>query len=181
MYFNNHNDYITGAAYSSTCLLGLGSDYGIYFVQRSSTILTSTMKAVGKRKKGQNGVASKSGSPSNILQEADQGSWWIGRVQKMLCKVGIQWDLLYHSVDLINQLAVAGKKNTNPSPIQVLLQYFSETASLNKYKYDHSDTKWVDIECIITTITLSFNVVNSVYIVNREDADALNKFVADHS
>ena len=78
-------------------------------------------------------------------------------------KVGTQWGLLQHPVDLINRTTIAGKNNTNGCPIQVLLQYFSKTAGLNKYKYDQNDTKWIDIEYIITTVTLSFNPTNSVY------------------
>lgn len=179
MYFNNHDDYITVANSSNTCLLGLGSDCGIFFVQRASTTRASTVKAAGKRKKGRKSAASKRGSPSSVTEGADHGSWWIGRVQKMRRKVGTQWGLLRHPVDLINRTTIAGKKNTNGCPIQVLLQYFSKTVGLNKYKYDHSDTKWIDIECIITTVTLSFNPTNSVYTVNPEDVDSLNKFVAE--
>ena len=98
----------------------------------------------------------------------------------MYRKVGTQWGLSRHPVDLINCCTTARKKNSNPCPIEVFLQYFSKTSGLNKYKYDHSDTKWIDIECIITTVILSFNSMNSMYTVNLEDADALNKFVEDH-
>lgn len=48
MYFNNHDNYITAATSSSTCLLRLGSDSGIYFVPRSSTTRASIVKAVAK-------------------------------------------------------------------------------------------------------------------------------------
>jgi len=94
-------------------------------------------------------------------------------------KVGTQWGLLRQPVDLLNRTAAGSRKNSNPSPIQVMLQYFSKAVGLNKFKYDHSDTKWVDIESIITTVTLSFNLVTSIYTVDPEDVDALNKFVAD--
>ena len=74
IYFNNHDDYVTAANCSSTCLLGLRLDCGIYFVQRSSTARTSAMKAVRKRKKGCGTAASKKGSPTNILSATDEGS-----------------------------------------------------------------------------------------------------------
>ncbi len=32
MYFNNLNVYLTTTLVSSTCLLGLGNDFGVYFV-----------------------------------------------------------------------------------------------------------------------------------------------------
>jgi len=49
-------------------------------------------------------------------------------------------------MNLLNHTAVGRKKNSNPYPIQVLLQYFSKIASLNKFKYDQSDSKWFDKE-----------------------------------
>ena len=182
MYFNNHDDYMSAASSSSTCLLGLGSDCGVYFVQRSSTTTASTVKAVARRKKGKGTSASKRGSPTSILNGEDQGTWWIGRVQKIRRKVGTQqWGLLRHPIDLLHRTDTTGKKNSNPSSLQVMLQYFSKVAGLNKFKYDHTDTNWIDVDSIITTVTLSFNSITSVYTLNHEDADALNKFVADRS
>ena len=58
---------------------------------------------------------------------------------------------------------------------------FSKVAGLNRFKYDHTDTNWIDVDSIITTVTLSFNPVTSVYTLNPEDADALNKFVTERS
>jgi len=95
-------------------------------------------------------------------------------------KVETQWGLLRHHVGLINQTTTSGKKNAVTSPIQVMLQYFSKTVGLNKFKYNHNDMKWMDIEYIITTVTLCYNVVNCVYTVNPEDVDAMNKFVTEH-
>lgn len=62
-----------------------------------------------------------------------------------------------------------------------MLQYLSKAARLNKFKYNYNDTNWIDVDSIITTVTLSFNRVTSVYTLNHEDADALNNFVADRS
>jgi len=86
-------------------------------------------------------------------------------------------------MDLLNYTTTIGKKNNNTCSIlnQVLLQYFNKTKGQNKYKYDYSDSKWIDIECIITNVTLSFNLVNSVYIVNSKNTDALDKFVVNPS
>ena len=92
-----------------------------------------------------------------------------------------QWGLLRHPIDLLHRTDTTGKKNSNPSSLQVMLQYFSKVAGLNKFKYDHTDTNWIDVDSIITTVTLSFNSITSVYTLNHEDADALNKFVADRS
>ena len=53
IYFNNNDDYLTATSSSTTMLLGLGSDVGVYFKQRTSTMLTSAVKAAQKRNKDQ--------------------------------------------------------------------------------------------------------------------------------
>ena len=86
MYFNNFADYLSATSSSSTCLLGLGSNCGVYFVQRSSIMVSSTVKAAARRhsrsRDGQCGV------PSSCLQGVDKGTWWVGRVQWLRKKVG---------------------------------------------------------------------------------------------
>ena len=52
MYFNNHDDYVTAAASFSTCLVGIGSDCGVFFVQHNTTGLSSTIRLAKKRKRG---------------------------------------------------------------------------------------------------------------------------------
>ena len=50
IYFNNSKDYSRAANYANTKLLGLESNCAIFFVQKTSTIQTSTVKAAGKHK-----------------------------------------------------------------------------------------------------------------------------------
>lgn len=50
IYSNNHDDYITAAASSSTCLLELRSDCGVYIVHSTITRTTSTIKVVARKK-----------------------------------------------------------------------------------------------------------------------------------
>ena len=49
MYFNNGEDYLSTAQCSNTCFVGIGSDVGVYFVQRSTITRTSTVTAAKKR------------------------------------------------------------------------------------------------------------------------------------
>lgn len=49
VYFNYSNDYVMVASSSSTCMIGLGSNCEVYFVQWWSTLKTSIAKAAGKR------------------------------------------------------------------------------------------------------------------------------------
>jgi hypothetical protein len=45
IYFNNSEDYLSAATSNSTCLLGLGSDYGVFFVESQSRAVGSATKA----------------------------------------------------------------------------------------------------------------------------------------
>ena len=83
MYFNNHDDYISAASSSSSCLLGIGTDCGVYFVQNSSDTVSSTVKSTLKRKKGRKGKANKAGNATNIMEGVDNETWWIGCVQSI--------------------------------------------------------------------------------------------------
>lgn len=178
MYFNNHDDYLSAAASSSTCLLGIGSDCGVYFVQNSTTTVSSTVKSALKRKKGRQPKSSKAGRPTNILQGVEDGSWWIGRVQSMRRLHGKQWGLLRQPVDLMNLKETSGKQNSNTCNLQVMLQYFRKFPGHLKFKYDHTDTRWIDVDTIISTVTLEYNSTTDVYTLDSNDADALNEFVS---
>ena len=55
IFYNNSNDVLNATLSSTSCLLGVGLDCGVYFVQRSSTgissIVKSTVQRSRKRKK----------------------------------------------------------------------------------------------------------------------------------
>lgn len=51
----------------------------------------------------------------------------------------------------------------------------------DKFKYDHTDSQWIDVDCIICTVTISYNPGNEVYCLDRNDAEQLDKFVTDRN
>jgi hypothetical protein len=53
LYFNNSDAYLIATSSSSTCLLGLGSDCGVYLVQNDNNQVGS------KRRSGKNSKAKK--------------------------------------------------------------------------------------------------------------------------
>jgi hypothetical protein len=171
VYFNNSEDYVSAANLSSTCLLGLGCDCVVYFMQRPSTTMTSAARVAGRRGKRKGAKA----GPSNIYDGVDEGCWWLGRVQKMRKKVGNRWGICRQPFDLMNR-EVGRKSPTGPTK-QVLLNWFSKTQGNSKFKYDHSDCKWVDVDAIISTVTLTYSPSQKVYTLNLEDAASLNEFV----
>jgi len=65
-------------------LLGLGMDCGVYFMQWNTTTMPSLVKTTKKRKEGR---PAKTKQPTCMFNGVDEGTWCIGRVQKIRCKV----------------------------------------------------------------------------------------------
>ena len=173
IYFNNSNDYLNAANSTKTQLLRLVSDYVICFVQRLTTIQSSITKAVGKQKRNK---ASKDGRDTNIQNEGDSGTWWIARVQKMRRKVKNKWGSYQHPIDILNQIRTRSSKVGGP-PYMVLLSWFSKASRNLKFKYDHCNSKWIDLDIIIATITLTYLLDSLLYKLERHNAENLNEFV----
>ena len=49
--------------------------------------------------------------------------------------------------------------------------------SCNEFRYDHTDSKWIDVDCIISSGTMSYNVTNEVCTLDRIRTEELEKFV----
>ena len=84
VYFNNAKDYLNVASLSSICLIGLGSDNGVYFVEKNSLNTSSIMQSARKRMRS---TSSHKGDQSNVAVGLESGTWWIGHVQKMRCRM----------------------------------------------------------------------------------------------
>ena len=74
-------------------------------------------------------------------------------------KVGTRWGNGRHPIDLFNREVNKGKKlNFAGSCFMVYLNYFRQVSGHFKFKYDHSNSIWVDVDYIICTVTMSFDV-----------------------
>jgi hypothetical protein len=71
IYFNNSNNYLSAATSEDTCLLGIESDCGVYFVQRSTIGISSTVKVAAKRSRG---CQSRKETVTSVLHGIDEGS-----------------------------------------------------------------------------------------------------------
>ena len=60
----------------------------------------------------------------------------------------------------------------------VLRQWFISTPGRLKFKYEHTDYFWIDVEAIISTVTLSRHPLTKVYEIDHVDGMALDEFVA---
>jgi hypothetical protein len=58
-----------------------------------------------------------------------------------------------------------------------MLQYYRNHLGRNKFKYDHTNNKWIDVDCIIITMIMSYNFTNEVYTLDRNDSHQLSKFL----
>jgi hypothetical protein len=75
IYFNNSEDYLSAAKSNSTCLLGLGSDCGVFFVESQSRVVGSAAKAAKSRSRME-----RLDGPSSVPVAASSSTWWLGKV-----------------------------------------------------------------------------------------------------
>jgi hypothetical protein len=165
IYFNNAEDYFSAASSNSTMLLGLGSDCGVFFLQSANLNTTSVVKAA-KRKR----CCGKKGSPSNISTRGDSGTWWVGRVQKIRKRVETKWGICRSPVDLLNKPVGSGKNVASNPIVMVLLNWFQIVLGHFKYKYTGSDSQWIYLEAIISTVSMTYNSRTNVYTLDNTDA-----------
>jgi hypothetical protein len=61
----------------------------------------------------------------------------------------------------------------------VLLNWFSKASGNLKFKYDHSDSKWIDVDSVIATVTLKYLLESRFYKLQSSDAVNLNELVSN--
>lgn len=166
LYFNNSESYLAAASSSSSCFVGVGSDVGVYFVQRISTTQSSAVRVVQKRNKQKGG---RKGIAAPVTAAVDQGLWYLGRIQRLKVKKGNIWGRLNQPVDLMNKPSIT---------IAVHLNYFSRAPGHLKFKYDLTDSIWVDLETLISSVTMTYNERQNVYTLDANDAEALAEFIS---
>jgi hypothetical protein len=62
--------------------------------------------------------------------------------------------------------------------IQVMFNWFSKGPGRNKFKYDVTDTQWINVECIIASVALTFNNRQNVYCLADKDKKVRDDFVS---
>lgn len=61
----------------------------------------------------------------------------------------------------------------------VLFNLFSKIRGSLKYKYDVSDSQWIDVENTISIVPMRFEKSSNVYSLDYNDAKCLDAFVAN--
>ena len=119
----------------------------------------------------------KRGTPVVVSAGSDSGSWWIGRIQKIRRSYGTKWGSSRNPIDLMNRSTATGKKVTGSPIVQVMFNWFSKGAGRNKFRYDVTDTQWIDVDCIISSVALTFHSRQNVYCLSDSDRQVLDDFV----
>jgi hypothetical protein len=116
------------------------------------------------------------GGPSSVPVATSSGTWWLDRVQKMRRNVGSRWGISRQPIDLLNR--GGGISNSHGSTqIQVLLNWISKARVNLKFKYDVRNSQWIDVDSIISIVTLSYCFVSTICTLDQNDANSLNLFV----
>jgi hypothetical protein len=61
---------------------------------------------------------------------------------------GKQFGVLRQAVDNLVQMEESGRRSPNNPHIEVMLQYYRKLPCRNKFKYDYTDSKWIDVDCV---------------------------------
>ena len=122
-------------------------------------------------------MAVKFGRATNIRIGGDTRTSWLGRVQKIKRKVSTKWGSCRHPIDILNCSRNASLKTGGPTKM-VLLNWFSKPSWNLKFKCDHCDSKWMDVDSIKAIVTLSYATKTCMYKLDNNNANNLNEFVS---
>ena len=59
------------------------------------------------------------------------------------------------------------------------LHWFKKQLGINKYKFVESDCVWVDVDAIISIVSLEYESTSKIYTLDEIDANSLNEFIAN--
>jgi len=59
----------------------------------------------------------------------------------------------------------------------VYLNYFRKVLGFFKFKYDHTNSIWVDVDTIICTMSMLYDLEKILFVLDLVDGNSLNEFV----
>jgi hypothetical protein len=74
-----------------------------------------------------------------------------------------------------------GNRGTLLPTVMVYLHWFKKYAGLNKFKYVVNDCVWVDVDAIISIVSLQYESSSKIYMLDEVDANSLNEFILNHN
>ncbi|KAL2644063.1 hypothetical protein R1flu_011650 [Riccia fluitans] len=102
---------------------------------------------------------------------------WFGRVQKIRMKYNGKWGKSRSEIDLLDRPVAQGSEGCC---CQVLFNWYSPIpGSRVKFTYDNTDLQWIDLESVITIVSLKMErSVRVLWILDSNDRGRVDEFVA---
>jgi len=95
--------------------------------------------------------------------DKEGGSFYIGQVQKMRRLYEKKWGPCRQLIDLQARLVQHDKKASPTPTTQILLNWFSKVPRHLKFKYNLTNCEWIDIDIVISTVTMSYITNTKLY------------------
>ncbi|KAL3687171.1 hypothetical protein R1sor_013480 [Riccia sorocarpa] len=139
------------------CIMDIGSDCAVLFNTVSNRPSTRAKK--GRR-------------ATTTMKEV-----WIGRVQKIRRKYNGKWGKTRSEIDLLDRPVVQAGEDCS---CQVLFNWYKPlNNSTIKYLYECTDLQWIDLESVITVVTMKVEQnVRSVWHLDPNDRVRIDEFMA---
>lgn len=172
-----------------TMLMTVGSDCGVLFEDntrqirdtRSSQAIARSLIGKGREKKQSKldcislpNPKRPRGAPANVVAIPDNPKyvWWIGRVQCIQRKYNGRTGRTREPIDLLDRPG-------SDMGVKVQFDWFSQIGNSKlKLAYNISDPDLIDLDCIISVVTLSVNPgCPNVFHLHPDDALVLDDFV----
>ena len=90
--------------------------------------------------------------------------------------VGNKWGFCRQPIDLMKRIIQNKNKRSMLPRAMVHLHWFQKHPGHNMYRYVESDCIWIDVDAIISTISLSYSVASKIYTLDEVDANFLAEF-----
>ena len=95
----------------------------------------------------------------------------VGRVQAIKPSFGHMFGVLRQPAHVFSRVKESRRRNHDIPYIELMLQYYRKHLGCNKFNYNHIDNKRIEVDCNISTMTISCNATNKVYTLDRIDVE----------
>ncbi|KAL2642793.1 hypothetical protein R1flu_010380 [Riccia fluitans] len=144
------------------CIMDIGSDCVVLF-DGPDNLLNINSRGLQTGQKGR--------------RDGQTNQVWFGRVQKIRMKYNGKWGKSRSEIDLLDRLVAEGSEECC---CQVLFNWYNPiVGSRVKFTYDNTDLQWIDLESIITIVSLKMErIVRVMWILDSIDRGRVDEFVA---
>ncbi|KAL2609054.1 hypothetical protein R1flu_027627 [Riccia fluitans] len=144
------------------CIMDVGLDYAVLF-DSPDNLYTISSRGLQTGQKGR--------------RDGQTNQVWFGRVQKIRMKYNGKWGKSRSEIDLLDRPVAQGNEGCC---CQVLFNWYSPIAgSRVKFTFDNIDLQWIDLESVITIVSLKMErSVRVLWILDSNDIGRIDEFVA---